>query len=97
VTRTLLDQEGLEGWTRVQLRKVLVTAAALLRQLRDSLNGLADYQHSSPVLDSWKQCDYFQGIGGSATFSCPLTLDVVVIAMKVRVPAASYSLHWTRV
>jgi hypothetical protein len=60
--RTLLDQKGLEGWTRVQLRKAMDMAVASLVQLRDSLNRSADYQHSSPVLDGWKQCDYFQGI-----------------------------------
>jgi hypothetical protein len=35
-------------------------AVASLVQLRDSLNRSADYQHSFPVLDGWKHCDYFQ-------------------------------------
>jgi hypothetical protein len=41
--RTLLDQKGLEGWTRVQLRKAMDMAVASLVQLRDSLNRSADY------------------------------------------------------
>jgi hypothetical protein len=60
--RTLLDQKGLEGWTRVQLKKAMDMAVASLVQLRDSLGGSAEYKYSSPVLDGWKQCDYFQGI-----------------------------------